>query len=121
MQCKGRQFPTCPFELLQSENFQREFERSDRETQENVNKVILNEIQINPENFALMKYEYAGIREVRIGKQLRLLFAICDECRELRTELIRCSDCNELDQNSIKLLTLFSHKKRYPRPQSFMK
>lgn len=106
----------CPFELQQTERFKRDFDSFDNKTQETINEIILNEVQINPKKFTPMKYEYAGIREVRLKRNLRLFFAICDECRELRDNLIKCIDCNEIDQNSIKLLTSFYHrKKKYPK------
>ena len=104
-----------PFELQQTERFKRDFDSFDKKTQETINEIILNEVQINPRNFTLMKYEYAGFREVRLKRNLRLLFAICDECRELRISLRRCIDCSEIDQNNIRLLTSFYHRNRYPR------
>jgi len=115
MQCKRRHSPMCPFELQQTERFKQDFDSFDKKTQETINEIILEEIQINPKNFPLMKYEYAGLREVKIVGNLRLLFAICDECRELRNKLKRCVDCNEIDQNSIKLLTAFYHRNKYPK------
>jgi mRNA-degrading endonuclease RelE of RelBE toxin-antitoxin system len=105
----------CPFELRVSGEFDRNFKKFDRKTQEKINGLILEEILTNPKNFPLMKYEYAGFREVRVIGNLRLLFAICDECRELRNNLKKCVDCEELDQNIIKLLTTFYHKKKYPK------
>ncbi len=104
-----------PFELLQSPKFEHDFKNFDKKTQKRINTIILEEVLTNPYNFTLMKYEYAGVREVRLGRNLRILFAICDECREIRTKINRCIDCSEIDQNSIKLLTSFYHKNKYPK------
>jgi mRNA-degrading endonuclease YafQ of YafQ-DinJ toxin-antitoxin module len=103
------------FNLQESKQFKKEFKNFDRKTQEKINNTILEEIQTNPKNFPLMKYEYAGLRESKIVGTLRLLFAICDECRELRNNLKKCIDCNEIEQNTIKLLSVFYHKHKYPK------
>ncbi len=105
----------CPFEILQSPRFERDFKDFDRKIQIKINDLILREIQIEPKKFTLMKYEYTGLREVRLDKNLRLLFAICDECRKLRFKLSRCADCDEIEKNNIKLMTSFYHnKEKYP-------
>jgi len=104
-----------PSDLLQSKRFQKDFRKLDKRSQRQVNNVILNEILYDPSNFTLMRYEYAGIREVRLERNLRILFSVCDECRELRSKLKRCIDCEETGAGKIKLLTVFYHKKKYPK------
>lgn len=54
-----------------------------------------------------------GKRALHAGK-LRIVFAICEECRELEhTRFNDCYDCDEIPDNTIVVFTVDSHDRAY--------
>jgi len=53
-------------------------------------------------NSELMKGRYKGRRKVRINSSDRLVFIVCEECRESKFQKIfMCSDCKSVKDNTL--------------------
>ena len=52
-----------------------------------------------------------GCRSARIGRNLRILFVVCEECRR-EPECAYCL-CDDLDAQTIVFLTINTHDKAY--------
>jgi len=59
-----------------------------------------------------------GLRSARVTRSMRIIYAICEECRRLENEeLVGCSSqlCEQMDNKVIIFLTFDVHEKVYTR------
>jgi len=63
-------------------------------------------------NTRFMKGQHKGKRKARLNKSDRLVFVICEECRELGHDkrYNKCSDCHKTPENTIVIAyIIFGH------------
>jgi Txe/YoeB family toxin of Txe-Axe toxin-antitoxin module len=63
-------------------------------------------------NTEFLKAQYRGKRKLRLNYTDRLVFVICEECRELRHFVYnKCRDCDETAENTIVIaFIIFGHE-----------
>ena len=55
-------------------------------------------------NTKFLKGQYRGKRKLRLSRSDRLIFVICEECRELGHIIYnQCEDCNSISENTLKI------------------
>lgn len=75
----------------------------------------LKQFQDNPEHFStFLKGPLAGKRKVRVKKDLRVVLAICRECRQFgHRDKNNCADCCEHGDNDVIIFNIGTHKEVY--------
>lgn len=63
-------------------------------------------------NTKFLKGQYRGKRKLWLNNRDRLVFAICEECRELKHQIYnQCENCDIVPENTLKIgFILFGHK-----------
>jgi len=63
-------------------------------------------------NTEFLKGQYRGKRKIRLNRLDRLVFVICEECRELNHFIYnQCNDCKDIPENTIVIgFIIFGHK-----------
>ena len=96
--------------------YTRTFEKQLRGLGERFREKIEEKIQdlvSNPwHNTQFLKGQYRGKRKLRLNSRDRLVFVICEECRELNhMKYNQCEDCETTPENTIKIaFIIFGHK-----------
>jgi hypothetical protein len=58
-------------------------------------------------NTEFLKGQYRGKRKIRLNDVDRLVFVICEECRELgHYRYNKCSDCDDTPENTLVIASL---------------
>lgn len=63
-------------------------------------------------NTRFLKGQYRGKRKLWLNRTDRLVFVICEECRELNHKIYnQCEDCGSIPENTLKIgFIIFGHK-----------
>lgn len=63
-------------------------------------------------NTKFLKGQYRGKRKLWLNRKDRLVFVICEECRELNHSIYnQCDDCSSIPENTLKIgFLLLGHK-----------
>lgn len=63
-------------------------------------------------NTQFLKGQYRGKRKLRLNRRDRLVFVICEECRELEHQIYnQCENCDETPENTLKIgFIILAHK-----------
>lgn len=92
------------------------FEKQINELHPKFRKQIEQHIQdlvIDPwHNTKFLKAQYRGKRRLWLNRSDRLVFVICEECRELDHFIYnQCEDCESIPENTLKVgFIIFGHK-----------
>lgn len=99
------------FNIYQAPKFEEKFESLAKNVRNATIKKLKKDIQSNPYSPSKnLSGNLKGKRETYIGKEYRLIFSICEECREKGyTKFNPCEDCEEKGDNSI-VLWVIHHK-----------
>lgn len=68
----------------------------------------INDLIADPwRNTEFLKGQYRGKRKIHLNDSDRLVFVICEECRELdHYKFNRCSDCDDTPENTLVVASL---------------
>lgn len=81
-----------------------------------INDKVLNHIAVDPKNSEYLHFDLEGLRSYRLPSGKRIIFAICNECREKGFEKANgCRDCAENPDNTIILFAFGEHDPVYNR------
>jgi mRNA-degrading endonuclease YafQ of YafQ-DinJ toxin-antitoxin module len=106
--------------------FSPEFQKQ-TEKRQHLKKILANKIKLLCENpysnckSEMLVGELKGLRSARVTKSFRIIFTICEECRNRRFQnFVGCSNifCKEMDLRSIIFLTLGTHDVAYSKKPS---
>jgi len=92
--------------LKATSKFQDLINRFDNSTHREIDSSIMKLANDPYSNTKPLKGRYYGRRSLRIGK-IRVIFAICEECRKLGALLRKDSKCVDCDEESDKTVKLF--------------
>lgn len=100
------------FEIHIFEDFKKVFKKLDRGIQVAIDKAIEEKIAKDPYrgsgNIGHLQGEFRGLRRIRVRRNWRIYFAICEECRKLGYQSLRgCKDCKELPSNAVRLFYIY--------------
>lgn len=73
----------------------------------------INDLIADPwHNTRFLKGQYRGKRKLRLNRTDRLVFVICEECRELNHAIYnQCADCDTIPENTLKIgFLILGHK-----------
>jgi len=75
----------------------------------------LNQFQENPQHFStFLRGSLRGKRKIKVRGDLRIILAICGECRELgQTKVNKCIDCDSHSDDDVILFNIGTHKEVY--------
>lgn len=98
------------YEIYQTEEFAKKFKKLDKSVQKEIDKKI-RFLAENPYagagNVGHLKGEFKGLRRIRVGRRWRVIFAVCEECRQLGyADLRKCLDCKDIPDKSLKLFDI---------------
>lgn len=78
---------------------------------------ILDDPERNTEPLKRKKgYDLRGLRSAEIGRNFRIIFAVCEGCRSKgfkEKNIMFCKECGELPKKTVIFLTVGPHDKAY--------
>ena len=98
------------YEIYQTEEFAKKFKKLDKSVKKEIDKKVKflsGDPYGGAGNIGHLKGEFEGLRRIRVGRNWRIYFAICEECRQLGyTNLRNCLDCRDIPDKSVKLFDI---------------
>ena len=70
----------------------------------------------NTEVLGKQEGDLRGLRSARIGRNFRIIFGVCEECRAKRfheKNILFCKHCEDKEDESVVFLTVGTHKRAY--------
>lgn len=94
------------YEIYLTSKFGKSIKKMDAHTKQRIEKSI-NDLSNDPyRKSEYLRGKLKGRRKHRMG-DLRIVFAICEECRELGHHTINnCIDCDDLPKNGLKIFDI---------------
>lgn len=100
-----------PYEVrVKDKLWKKTFECLPSHIQKIVNDKILNNIKFDPYKSEYLRLELEGLRSYKIKSGIRIIFAICEECRRNGFKKVNnCPDCEEIPDKNVMLFACGGH------------